>query len=256
MDLTDAQWDILKPLMIEPSPREDGKGRPRSDTRSVLNGILWILRTGAQWKDLPDRYPSYQTCHRRFQEWNRNGTMRKMICSLAQDLRERGEIDIEESFIDGTFVPAKKGVQRFGKTKRGKGTKIMAIGDSHGLPIAFCTENASPHEVTLVEQTLENLFIEETPKRLIGDKAYDSDKLDESILSNYGIKVIAPHRKNRKKATQDGRELRRYKRRWKMERLFAWLQNFRRLVVRYEYHDFNFDGFIALGCAILLLRYF
>ncbi|MGJ4718922.1 transposase [Leptospira interrogans] len=132
----------------------------------------------------------------------------------------------------------------------------MAIGDSHGLPIAFCTENASPHEVTLVERTLENLFIEENPKRMIGDKAYDSDNLDESISRNYGTKVIAPHRKNRRQPTQDGRELRRYKRRWKIERLFAWLQNFRRLVVRYEYYDFNFDGFIALGCALILLRYF
>lgn len=120
MDLTNEQWDILKLLMIEPSRREDGKGRPRSEARSVLNGILWILRTGAQWKDLPDRYPPYQTCHRRFQEWNRNGTMRKMICSLAQDLRERGEIDIEESFIDGTFVPAKKGAQRSVKQSVGK----------------------------------------------------------------------------------------------------------------------------------------
>ncbi|ULH26781.1 IS5 family transposase (plasmid) [Leptospira weilii] len=256
MELTNAQWDILEPLMIEPNPREDGKGRPRSDARTILNGILWILRTGAQWKDLPDRYPSYQTCHRRFQEWNRNGTMRNIIRSLANDLRERGEIETEESFIDGTFVPAKKGAQKSGKPKRGKGTKIMAIGDSHGLPIAFCTENASPHEVTLVERTLENLFIEENPKRMIGDKAYDSDNLDESISRNYGTKVIAPHRKNRRQPTQDGRELRRYKRRWKIERLFAWLQNFRRLVVRYEYYDFNFDGFIALGCALILLRYF
>ncbi|WP_159033904.1 transposase, partial [Leptospira santarosai] len=64
MDLTNEQWNILKPLMIEPYPREDGKGRPRTDARSILNGILWILRTGAQWKDLPDRYPPYQTCHR------------------------------------------------------------------------------------------------------------------------------------------------------------------------------------------------
>ncbi|EMM70419.1 transposase, IS4 family [Leptospira weilii str. 2006001855] len=132
----------------------------------------------------------------------------------------------------------------------------MAIGDSQGLPIAFCTENASPHEVTLVEQTLENLFIEENPKRMIGDKAYDSDGLDGHILQQYETKIIAPHRKKRKQPTQDGRGLRRYKRRWKIERLFAWLQNFRRLVVRYEYYDFNFDGFIALGCAMILLRHF
>ncbi|WP_260608409.1 IS5 family transposase [Leptospira weilii] len=147
MDLSNDQWKILEPLIIEPNVREDGKGRPRMDARSILNGILWILRTGAQWKELPDRYPPYQTCHRRFQEWNRNGTMRNMIRSLASDLKERGGIDIE----------GKKRGPKVGKTKRGKGTKIMAIGDSQGLPIAFCTENASPHEVTLVEQTLEKM---------------------------------------------------------------------------------------------------
>ncbi|WP_155717514.1 IS5 family transposase, partial [Leptospira weilii] len=120
MDLSNDQWKILEPLIIEPNVREDGKGRPRMDARSILNGILWILRTGAQWKELPDRYPPYQTCHRRFQEWNRNGTMRNMIRSLASDLKERGGIDIEESFIDGTFVPAKKGVQKWGKPNVGR----------------------------------------------------------------------------------------------------------------------------------------
>ncbi|EMF80876.1 hypothetical protein LEP1GSC188_3094 [Leptospira weilii serovar Topaz str. LT2116] len=120
MDLSNDQWKILEPLIIEPNVREDGKGRPRMDARSILNGILWILRTGAQWKELPDRYPPYQTCHRRFQEWNRNGTMRNMIRSLASDLKERGGIDIEESFIDGTFVPAKKGVQKWGKPSVGR----------------------------------------------------------------------------------------------------------------------------------------
>lgn len=132
----------------------------------------------------------------------------------------------------------------------------MAIGDRSGLPVAFCTENASPHEVKLVEQTLEGRFIEEVPERMIGDKAYDGDGLDQQILDSYGTRVIAPHRKNKKTQTQDGRELRRYKRRWKIERLFAWLQNFRRLVVRYEYSDLNFEGFLSLGCAILLLRHF
>ena len=132
----------------------------------------------------------------------------------------------------------------------------MAIGDSHGLPIAICTESATPHEVKLVEQTLESRFVEEVPERIIGDKAYDSDQLDSKLHKEYGCKMIAPNKINRKKATQDGRELRRYTRRWKIERLFAWLQNYRRLVVRYEYHDTNFQGFISLGCIVLLLRHF
>jgi transposase len=92
------------------------------------------------------------------------------------------------------------------------------------------------------------------PQRLIGDRAYDADLLDTE-LAKLGVEMIAPHRRNRKKPkTQDGRPLRRYKRRWKIERLFAWLGNFRRLVVRYERHALNYLGFVLLGCILILLR--
>jgi transposase len=111
--------------------------------------------------------------------------------------------------------------------------------------------------VKLVEPTIKSRFISKIPRRLIGDKAYDSDALDKRLLSKRKTEMIAPHKGGRKRArTQDGRKLRRYKRRWKVERLFAWLQNFRRLVVRYEYHAENFLGMLQLGCIIILLRYF
>jgi len=147
-----------------------------------------------------------------------------------------------------------KGGGKVGKTKRGKGTKLMAVADRSGLPLAIYTQNASPHEVRLVRQTLAERFTDDAPERLIGDKAYDSDPLDKE-LREQGVELIAPHKSNRKKArTQDGRCLRRYKRRWKVERLFAWLQNFRRILVRYEYHDENYLGFVHLGCMLILLR--
>lgn len=101
---------------------------------------------------------------------------------------------------------------------------------------------------------MEERFIAELPERLIGDKAYDSDRLDRQMMENYGTEMIAPNRAKRSQ-TQDGRPLRRYIRRWKIERLFAWLFNFRRLVVRYEYHAENFQGFLHLGAAIILLKY-
>ena len=143
-----------------------------------------------------------------------------------------------------------------GKTKRGKGTKLMAVADRAGLPLAVHTAAATPHEVTLVPDTLAQTFTTARPTRLIGDKAYDSDPLDTELAA-VGIELIAPHRANRKQpATQDGRPLRRYRRRWKIERLFAWLQNFRRLLVRYEYHAENFLGFVHLGCMVILLRYY
>jgi transposase len=120
------------------------------------------------------------------------------------------------------------------------------------------TTSASPHEVTLVEQTLDHRFTADQPQRLIGDKAYDSDQLDQRLLETRDIEMIAPHitRANRKQVTQDGRPMRRYRRRWKVERLIAWLHNFRRTVTRWDYHPENYNGFVLLGCAIILLRQF
>jgi transposase len=93
------------------------------------------------------------------------------------------------------------------------------------------------------------------PERLIGDKAYDADALDQTLAEEYGIEMISPNRSNRKRKTQDGRPLRRYRRRWKVERIFAWMQNYRRLVTRWEYHIENFLGFVQLACLLMLLRH-
>lgn len=179
-----------------------------------------MLRTGARWRDLPSRYPSYQTCQRRFQQWVRTGVLERVLHALASALLEQGRIALSEAFIDGTFVPAKRGGAAVGPTNRGKGTEIMAVADRSGLPIALHIESASPHEVTLVEDTLTTTFVGDLPERLIGDRAYDSDRLDE-VLRDGGVEMIAPHRRGRRN-TQDGRKLRRYRRRWKVERLFAW----------------------------------
>ena len=143
---------------------------------------------------------------------------------------------------------------RVGKTKRGKGTKLMVVADNASLPLAIYAESASPHEVRLVEETLQASFVSRQPVRLIGDKAYDSDPLDQELKAQ-GIEMIAPHKRNRKKPkTQDGRILRRYKRRWKVERFFAWLQNFRRVATRFDYKAENYLGFVHLGCIVILLR--
>lgn len=128
----------------------------------------------------------------------------------------------------------------------------MAITDASGLPIAVHVASAIPHEVTLVHDTLDATFGFDHPKRLIGDRAYDSDALDAE-LAREGIEMIAPNRRNRSK-TQDGRPLRRYRRRWRVERLFAWIHNFRRLVVRWEWHAVNFLGMVQLGMMIILMR--
>jgi transposase len=133
----------------------------------------------------------------------------------------------------------------------------MAIADRSGLPVAAWIASASPAEVTLAEETIDHAFLDVAPERLIGDKAYDSDPLAERLWEERGVALIAPHRRNRTRPpTQDGRPLRRYKRRWKVERLFAWLHNFRRLITRHERHAENFLAFLQLGCMCILLRRF
>ena len=132
----------------------------------------------------------------------------------------------------------------------------MAICDENSLPIAIHLASASPHEVKLVEETIARRFVRTYPNCLIADKAYDSDPLDQK-LRQLGIDLIAPHKTNRKKMkTQDGRSLRKYKKRWRIERLFAWLQNYRKLVTRYEYKIENFWAFVKLACIMILFKHY
>ena len=158
---------------------------------------------------LPQYYPNYKTVHRRLQHWCRSEVLRGVMTDLANALRDEGALDESECFIDATFASAKGGGDEVGLTKSGKGLKIMAIVDRHGLPLAVSTHAANHHEVTLVQLSFDFYMIEAKPENLIGDRAYDSDKLDEELCED-GIEMLAPHKRNRvKPRTQDGRGLRR-----------------------------------------------
>jgi len=113
-ELTDEQWSLLAGL-FDAAPVKQLRGRPRRPDREILNGVLWILRSGARWCDLPERFPPYQTCHRRFQAWVKDGRLVRALKLLAEDLRTRGQLDLSECFIDGTFVVAKKGAHEWEK---------------------------------------------------------------------------------------------------------------------------------------------
>lgn len=130
----------------------------------------------------------------------------------------------------------------------------MMLVDGHGIPLAADINSASPAEVTLIEPLLQKRVLNRRPRRLIYDRAADSDPLRKR-LSKRGIELICPHRSNRcRLPTQDRRKLRRFRKRWKVERVFSWLQNFRRLVVRYEYHAHLFLGFVHAACMLIALR--
>jgi len=156
----------------------------------------------------------------------------------------------------------KKGGAAVGKTKRGKGTKYLVVVDGQGIPLGSHTDSASPAEIKLLEKVMADIRVPKKgpgrprtrPKRVIGDKAYDSDPARKR-LRRRGINLLAPHRKNNRNVNrQDDRLWDRYKRRYIVERTFAWAGAFRRLVVRYENHTGMFVAFLELGFAIMTLR--
>lgn len=139
----------------------------------------------------------------------------------------------------------------------------MVVVDGKGIPLGSKLESASPGEVTLAEPTLERIHVprggpgrpRNRPLRVVADKGYDSDPLRWRLLKR-GIVLISPHRQGRKKPSlNDGRELRRYRKRYKVERTFAWLGNFRRLLVRYDHDIKMYEAFFHLACLVITMRY-
>jgi transposase len=240
--LTEKQWQAIKEQLPEREPKPQG-GRPPADDRQCFEGILWIVWTGAPWSELPERYGPPSTVHRRLCQWAQNGVLLNLWRAFLSQLDEQGMMRWNNCFVDGTFVPAKKGALRRAKPsgaragqERGKGTKLMAGAlragaDGVGAPLGVHVAAASPAEVKLLEPTLENFEqaqLQGQPARLIADKGYASNTVREWLVER-GMEPIIPARKNNRKAThQEGRKLRRYKHRWIIERTNAWLQNFRR----------------------------
>ncbi len=252
LKLTDDIRDWLLER-IPDAPVNPKGGRPPLDKARVLGGIFWILDNGAKWKDLPPEFGSKSAVHRHFQRWVREGVFERILRDAGHVVEERGGYRLYECFIDGTFAKARGGGDGVGLTKAGKGVKIMVLVDARGLPVAVETTSAAPHESKLVQRLFDFMLTEATPERVIGDKAYDSDEL-AADLAEQGTELIAPHRSNRRYPTQDGRPLRRYKRRWTVERTIGWIQHFRRLCIRWEKSTRLFQGFLHLACAILLIR--
>jgi hypothetical protein len=158
--------------------------------------------------------------------------LRQLLIDVADSLREEGVIDEREAFIDATFASAKGGGEVIGLTKRSKDVKVLAIVDRAGLPLSASTHAANHHEVTLVQLSFDFYMLETKPEHLIGDKAYDS-----AARPRRGDDRAAPFEPELK--TQDRRKLRRYARRWIVERFFARMQWKRRLLARWEYYPAN-----------------
>src|SRR5208283_3021518 len=157
--------------------------------------------------------------------------------------------------------PQKRGAG-VGKTKRGKGSKCLVLVDGKGVPLGSHTDSASPAEITLLDKVIGEIRVPKRgpgrprtrPKRVIGDKAYDSDPARKRLRKS-GITLLVPHRKNHRNVNrQDDRLWDRYRRRYTVERTFSWITNYRRIVVRYENHINMFVAFFQLACVMVTLK--
>jgi transposase len=176
------------------------------------------------------------------------------LARLPQRAQRPAETPLERVLHRWQLRPGKKRGAKIGPTKRGKGTKWMVLVDGAGTPLGAYLDAASPAEVTLLETTLASQPIRGKPERLIGDRGYDSNAV-RRVLKRRRIQPIIPARSNNTQATdQDGRCLRRYRRRWIVERTIGWLGNFRRLTVRYDRLLATYGGFFHLACVLLTLR--
>jgi transposase len=191
------------------------------------------------------------------------GRLAEYLARLLERVERARRTGLERIVSGRQFRSGEKRSAGVGKTKRGKGTKWMVVVDSQGVPLGDQLHSASPAEVRLAETTLAAIRVgrrhgagrpRQKPVRVITNKAYDSDPLRKRLRYR-GIELICPHKKNRvRPATQDGRALRRYRRRWIVERTIGWLGNFRRLVVRYDRSLKIYGAFFHIACFMIVLR--
>lgn len=227
--------------------------KPRSHSMAeILGGIIWVLVSGSQWSLIPkDSFPPKSTCYYWFKKFKEDNTIENILESLNFCKKEI----IEEAYIDATFTEAKQGGEKVGKTKAGKGSKVFAVVARNKDVLHLSIENATPHETSFVPKIIKKIKGKIRILNLIGDKAYDSFPLKNEV-KKHGTRLIAPDRKNRIHNKEDGRRLRRYKRRYKVENFFADLHTYRRLVTRYEKNPQNHLTFLQLATlAIKVTKY-
>jgi len=261
-DIPDPQWALIADLF--PAPRGK-RGRPWNDHRTTLNGIIWILRTGAPWRDLPDRYGPWQSVYDRFNRWCKDGTWERIHVSVLRKLDEAGAIDYDLWFIDGSCVratrsaagaagggdPTEPSDHALGRSRGGFGTKLHLVTDSQGIPITVSISPGQRHESRWFEQTMNAICIpnrrgpsRRRPHRLGADKAY-SIRWIRQWLRRRKIQPIIPTRSDQPASSSFDRAA--YRARNVIERCIGWLKEARRVATRHEKLARNYLGMIQLA---------
>jgi putative transposase len=260
-EISDALWERISPILREdapPTPESHG-GRPRIDWRSAVNGIIFRMRSGLQWNQLPEQFGDDSSVHRWFQRRSRNGIFEKVWAVLLQECAELGAVDWKWQAADGMLGKARFGGDKVGKnpTDRGKmGTKKSLLVEGDGGPLGVVIDGANVLDWKLLEATIEAVVVErpdpeEFEQHLSLDKGYDTPTGHEVVEKKGYVNHICPIGKDRREKRRPGR---RKARRWVVERTLSWLSKCRGLLIRYDKHGFNYLGLIQLACALLWYR--
>ncbi|MFD8565133.1 IS5 family transposase [Streptosporangium canum] len=256
----DDLWDRVAPLLPpHPSRRHRHPGRRPVDDRAALAGIIYVLRKGVAWRDVPASVVgcSGVTCWRRLRDWTQAGVWPRLHEMLLAELRTAGLLDMDQAAIDGSHIRALKRGDHVGPSPvdRGRpGSKHHLIVDAHGTPLAVSLTGGNRHDVTQLIPLLETIppirglrgRPRRRPKHLYADRAYDYD-IYRRLLRRRGITPVIARR-----GTPHGSGLGRV--RWVVERTFAWLHQFKRLRIRYERRADLHQGLLELACSIICLR--
>ncbi|RMF69537.1 MAG: IS5 family transposase [Calditrichaeota bacterium] len=258
--LTDALWERIKPLLPKhKSPGPKG-GRPPVDDRVALEGILYVLKTGISWEDLPKTFGcSGMTCWRRLEQWHAAGVWDQVHSLLLSELRGADKLDWSRTVIDTSHVRAMRGGPKTGPnpTDRGRlGSKHHLLVNSDGVPLAVALTAANQHDVLQALPLMAQIpdvrgkpgKPKQRPESLYGDAAYDCKAL-RGVLKWLGVRpLLAPRRR------EHGSGL--GKVRWVVERTIAWFHSFRRLRIRWERRDDIHEAFMKLAVCLICFHSF
>ncbi len=259
-EIPDDMWNWIH-FLFPPEKALGTPGRPVVPFRTVLNGILYVLRTGCQWKAAPSTYGSGSTLHRRFQQWEQKGIIGAILQHMLQRYDRMRGIDWEWQAADTKLLPAPLGGTATGPnpTDRAKrGTKRHLLIDGQGAPLGLHLSGANRHDMKGLAELLGKGLIVPRPKstrrkrqHLCLDKAYDYDEIDQLVAQ---LGYVA-HIKRRGQDDQPGIGEPIYPpRRWKVERTISWINNMRKLRTRWEKKAENYQGLVMLASALILYR--
>ncbi|UQN07881.1 IS5 family transposase (plasmid) [Deinococcus sp. QL22] len=262
-EITDEQWQRLEPLL----PARFGLGRPYLEHRPIVSGILWVLRTGAPWRDVPERFGKWTTIASRFRRWTAKGLWQQVWAELQRQADRKGQLDWSMHFVDGTVVrahPCAAGArggqaeEALGRSRGGFSTKIHLRAEGHGKPMAFVLSGGERHESKYLQPLLEKGAVVRAgrgrprirPDRIVGDQGYSYTTV-RKYLHSRGIRVTIPRRKDQGSDLCFDPAV--YKERNKVERLVNRFKHFRRIATRYDKRARSYQAWLQVAAILLWL---